>query len=181
MKRGRKTINKDLDCSGAYGIIYKPDDKFKYIGCAINIKKRWRDHRTQTRYDDEFHKDLRAHPDKYECVVLYEYDGVIKDQHELHEKLVPIECFLIEHFKLLGHPIISPTENQTHNRKHTDEEKDKMRGTHTGENNGVFGCTGEKSHLYGAKWMHKPNEKSIRVKACDIKQRLDEGYIFGQK
>lgn len=31
------------------------------------------------------------------------------------------------------------------------------------------------------KWMHKPNEKAIVVKECDIEARKQEGYIFGRK
>ena len=63
----------------------------------------------------------------------------------------------------------------------SDETKAKISAKNSGENHPLYGCTGEKSANWRTKWMHKPNEKPIIVKECDIKQRLDEGYIFGRK
>lgn len=116
-----------LDCSGVYGIRKKSTGKYYYIGSTKNIKGRYHDHRTKTRYTDKFHKDLRAHPDKYECVVLYKYDGTIKNYSELREKLLPIECDFIDYYKSLGHPLITTSENNTGSRQHTAAAKKKMK------------------------------------------------------
>ena len=155
MKTGRPPINEHLKCCGVYGILYRPDMKFRYIGSSINIKTRWCQHRTQTINNDEFHKDLRANPDKYECVVLYEYDSIIKDHHDLYEILVPIECGYIREYKALGHPIVTTEENNLGTRKHTLETKMKLHENHadmSGKNNPMFG-------------KHHSNE--TRTKMCE--------------
>lgn len=135
-----------LDCTGVYGILYLPDMMFRYIGCSKNIKGRWKDHRCHTKgkqYNDDFHKDLRANPDKYKCVVLYKYDGIIKGYSDLYEILVPIECGYIREYKALGHPLVTTVENNLGTRKPTDEEKAKriavVKGKYVGENSNVHG------------------------------------------
>lgn len=120
-----------------------------YIGSAIDIKKRWRDHKWYLKENKHHNQHLQASYNKYG---LENFEFIIELKCELNNLLLE-EKRLIEKFKsnnnIYGYNINDPRQIQL-GRKCDDNTKMILSNRMKGNKNPMFGKTGEKhpKHAY---------------------------------
>ena len=123
-----------------------------YIGSAVDLKKRWRNHLSALRRRGHYNKHLQRAFDKYgEATFTFSILEQIEDTSQLiiHE----------QHYLgvLNSEYNILPFAGNSLGFRHTDEALAKMSIANTGERNPNYGKTGEQSPLYGK----HPSEETL--------------------
>ena len=103
-----------------------------YIGKTLHPKQRWKDHR-YGKYKNDWHKDYKNNPDKYEYSVI-EYDV---PEDKLNER----EIFWISFFDSYnnGYNLTPGGDGMPKGYKHTDEWKHNQSIKMSGKNNPFYG------------------------------------------
>jgi len=163
--------------SGIYTIINQVNGKF-YIGSAVNIKKRWTEHRRDLKKGIHGNKHLRRAWKKYGGENFYfgvlepvknKEDLLNKEQFWMDE-LHPEYNILLTAGSSLGfrwseeqRQKISGENSPTFGKHRTKETKQKIsetcKGMYCGEKNPMFGRTGEKHPMYGRTGENSPSYK----------------------
>ena len=138
-----------------------------YIGKTLHPKQRWKDHR-YGKYKNDWHKDYKNNPDKYEYSVI-EYDV---PEDKLNER----EIFWISFFDSYhnGYNLTPGGDGMPKGYKLSDETKYKMCEAKKGENNPMYGkhhseetlikLRGENNPMYGKHHSEETKQKiSVRV------------------
>lgn len=143
--------------TGIYRITNITNNKI-YIGSAVNINKRWRDHKWYLKENKHHNSHLQSSYNKY---------GL-----ENFEFIVELECniidLLIEERKLIkkynsnnnqfGYNVNDP-EHIFLGRNHSEETKKKLSLQKIGKKNPMYGKTGDKHHNYGKKISEESRRK----------------------
>jgi len=165
--------------AGIYQIKNKRNGKI-YIGSAVNIKRRWNEHKSDLKLNKHHSAYLQNSYNKHgEHNFIFETLEIVQDKTLLVETeqrhMDATNCYNRE----IGYNI-SPTAGNCLGVKHSPESKKKMSEAKTGEKNHMFGRTGENSPNFG-----KTGEKSpLFGKKCPEHSRKISGenhYFFGKK
>jgi len=135
--------------SGIYTIINQVNGKF-YVGSAVNFRKRWLLHRSNLNNETHPNRHLQHAWNKYGEENFY--FGIIEPV-ENKEDLLGREQYWMDLLKPEYN--ICTTAGSSLGYKHRDESRQKISEAQRGENNHMFGRTGEKHPMYGS---HRSDE-----------------------
>lgn len=146
---------------GIYCYIDNENDEIVYVGkdSHIDTNERHKDHFQPSRYDAQpFNRILQNNPDRYEYRVLWSInDCSDNDLNNLEEYFIEkLNTYNYEHPDGFN---FTRGGDGTSGYTHTEETKRKMSEERRGENNPMYGRTGEKSPTYGRKHTEEELKK----------------------
>lgn len=149
--------------TGIYKITNKTNNKV-YIGSAIDIKKRWRDHKWHLKENKYHNSYLQSSYNKHG---LNKFEFIIEVECSIND-LLNEETKIIKHYDAYNNKCgynVNDPEHVFLGRKHTKETKLKLSIQKKGNKNPMYGKIGEKHHNFGIKL------------SAEVRKRISDGHI----
>lgn len=143
--------------TGIYKIINIVNYKV-YIGSAVDIKKRWRDHKWYLKENKHHNSHLQSSYNKYG---LKNFKFIVELECNIHNLLVE-ERKIIKKYNAFNNQFgynVNDPEHIFLGRKHTEKTKKKLSEQKIGVKNPMYGKTGSKHHNFQKKFSEESRRK----------------------